>query len=79
MSANQTIGTGPREAAAPDPEGGVAVQAESAVDRIRRAASTDPISVQRLRGNLSLITGAGGNVVLLDDPQILEKLRIRGD
>ena len=45
----------------------VAVQAESAVERIRRAASTDPISVQRLRGNLSLITGAGGNVVLLDD------------
>jgi glyoxylase-like metal-dependent hydrolase (beta-lactamase superfamily II) len=47
----------------------VAVQAESAVDRIRRAASTDPIAVQRLRGNLSLITGAGGNVVLLDDAE----------
>jgi glyoxylase-like metal-dependent hydrolase (beta-lactamase superfamily II) len=45
----------------------VAVQAESPVERIRRAASTDPISVQRLRGNLSLIAGAGGNVVLLDD------------
>ena len=67
MSVNQVFGTGRREAVATDPEGGVAVQAETAVDRIRRTASTDPITVQRLRGNLSLIAGAGGNVVLLDD------------
>jgi glyoxylase-like metal-dependent hydrolase (beta-lactamase superfamily II) len=47
--------------------GGTAVQAETAVDRIRRAAWSDPITVQRLRGNLSLIAGAGANVVLLKD------------
>ncbi len=66
MSLNQTFATGQRESAALDPESGVAVEAESPVDRIRRAASTDPITVQRLRDNVSLIAGAGANVVLLD-------------
>jgi glyoxylase-like metal-dependent hydrolase (beta-lactamase superfamily II) len=57
-----------RRKAAPAPEGGVATQADDPVVQIRRAATTDPISVQPLRGNLGLITGAGGNVVVLADP-----------
>ncbi len=66
MSLNQTFATGQRIPAAPDPESGVAVEAESPVDRIRRAALTEPITVQRLRDDVSLIGGAGANVVLLD-------------
>jgi glyoxylase-like metal-dependent hydrolase (beta-lactamase superfamily II) len=35
------------------------------VQRIRNAARTEPIGVQRLRGNLSVLSGSGGNVAVL--------------
>ena len=43
------------------------------VQQIRRAAATDPIRVQRLRGGVSVLTGSGGNVVVLpgDDGVLL--------
>lgn len=37
------------------------------VAQSRRAALTDPITVQRMRGNLSSIIGSGGNIVMLED------------
>ena len=35
------------------------------VQDIRRAAAADPIAVQRLRGNVSILSGSGGNVAAL--------------
>jgi glyoxylase-like metal-dependent hydrolase (beta-lactamase superfamily II) len=39
------------------------------VEQIRRAALTDPIRAERLRGNLSCISGCGGNIVVLAEPE----------
>lgn len=43
------------------------------VDKIRRAAATDPMSVERLRDSVSVVLGSGGNVVMLpgDDGVLL--------
>jgi len=43
------------------------------VERIRKAAATEPIEVQKLRGNLVALLGNGGNVVALpgDDGALL--------
>jgi glyoxylase-like metal-dependent hydrolase (beta-lactamase superfamily II) len=35
------------------------------VQLIRRAANTDPVQIQQLRGNLSVLSGSGGNVAFL--------------
>jgi glyoxylase-like metal-dependent hydrolase (beta-lactamase superfamily II) len=35
------------------------------VQLIRRAANRDPIQIRRIRGNLSVLSGSGGNVALL--------------
>jgi glyoxylase-like metal-dependent hydrolase (beta-lactamase superfamily II) len=41
---------------------------EGPVEMIRRAALTDPMPVQRLRGKLSSVSGSGGHIVVLADP-----------
>jgi len=38
------------------------------VQQLRRAAAKDPVRVQRLRGNMSLLTGSGGNIAALSGP-----------
>ena len=38
------------------------------VELIRKAAAVDPITVQTLRGNLSVLIGNGGNIVVLPGP-----------
>lgn len=38
------------------------------VQQIRMAAATDPITVQRVRGGLSVLSGSGGNVVAQPGP-----------
>ncbi|WP_217703327.1 MBL fold metallo-hydrolase [Flavobacterium agri] len=42
---------------------------ESPVAIIRRAAATAKITVTRLRGNLSMLEGSGGNVLVLNGPE----------
>jgi glyoxylase-like metal-dependent hydrolase (beta-lactamase superfamily II) len=46
----------------------VFAQARSAVDIIRSAAATTPITVHRLRGNVSVLEGSGGNIAVLPGP-----------
>src|SRR5262249_43347356 len=46
----------------------VFAQARSAVDIIRSAAATAPITVHRLRGNVSVLEGSGGNIAVLPGP-----------
>jgi len=48
----------PAPAAAPTP-----------YDMINRAAATDPVTVQRLRGGVSMLAGSGGNIGVLVVPQ----------
>ena len=48
---------------------GAVLAATSDVWRAARAADDDSLAVEALRGGLSLITGAGGNVVLLATPE----------
>src|SRR5215467_1266581 len=43
-------------------------QATSPVIKINEAAATSEITVQQLRGNLSVLFGSGGNIVVLDGP-----------
>src|SRR5260370_29409540 len=43
------------------------VRAEGPVEQIRRAAQTGPMTVQALRGNLSVVFGSGGNIGVLAD------------
>jgi glyoxylase-like metal-dependent hydrolase (beta-lactamase superfamily II) len=40
-------------------------QVEGLVQKARRTAPTDTITVHKLRGNVSVLTGAGGNIALL--------------
>ena len=46
----------------------VSAQATSPVIKINEAAATSEITVQQLRGNLSVLFGSGGNIVVLDGP-----------
>ncbi len=63
---------GQRVTAAPRREGSATEAPEGPVERIRRAALTDRITVEPLRANLSLISGCGGNVVaLVEDDGVL--------
>jgi glyoxylase-like metal-dependent hydrolase (beta-lactamase superfamily II) len=39
--------------------------ADGPVQQLRRAAAADPIRVQRLRGNVSVLSGSGGNIAAL--------------
>ncbi|MBV9879800.1 MAG: MBL fold metallo-hydrolase [Gemmatirosa sp.] len=62
----------PRRLLAGDPSvGGVALDALDAIDAlgpvqmIRSAATTDPIRVEPLRGNLRVLSGSGGNIAAL--------------
>lgn len=41
-----------------------ALVGDSLVEKIRRAAATDPMKVERLRGNVSVVFGSGGNVAV---------------
>jgi glyoxylase-like metal-dependent hydrolase (beta-lactamase superfamily II) len=43
------------------------VRAEGPVEQIRRAAQTGPMTVQALRGNLSVVFGSGGNIGVVAD------------
>ena len=45
--------------------GGRRAAADGPVQQIRRAAARDPVRVQRLRGNVSVLGGSGGNVAAL--------------
>ena len=40
-------------------------QVEGLVQKARRTAATDTITVQKLRGNVSVLMGAGGNIAVL--------------
>ncbi len=40
-------------------------QEEGLVEKARRTAATDTITVQKLRGNVSVLMGAGGNIAVL--------------
>jgi glyoxylase-like metal-dependent hydrolase (beta-lactamase superfamily II) len=46
----------------------VFAQATSPVDKINEAAATAAISVEKLRGNISVLFGSGGNIVVLTGP-----------
>jgi glyoxylase-like metal-dependent hydrolase (beta-lactamase superfamily II) len=46
----------------------VFAQATSPVDKINEAAATAAISVEKLRGNISVLSGSGGNIVVLTGP-----------
>src|SRR5690349_18730188 len=43
-------------------------QATSPVEKINEAAATAAISVEKLRGNICVLFGSGGNVVVLTGP-----------
>jgi glyoxylase-like metal-dependent hydrolase (beta-lactamase superfamily II) len=38
------------------------------VEKIRQAAATEPMTVQRLRGGINVVVGSGGNVAVLPGP-----------
>lgn len=46
----------------------VFAQSRNIVDSIRAAAAETPISVRRLRGNVSVLEGSGGNIAVLTGP-----------
>jgi glyoxylase-like metal-dependent hydrolase (beta-lactamase superfamily II) len=46
----------------------VFAKAQGIVDTIRTAAANAPIQVHRLRGNVSLLEGSGGNIAVLTGP-----------
>ncbi len=46
----------------------VSAQATSPVIKINEAATKSDVTVERLRGNLSVLFGSGGNIVVLDGP-----------
>ena len=43
-------------------------QDDGLVQTARRTASTDTVTVQKLRGNISVLLGAGGNIAVLTGP-----------
>lgn len=47
---------------------GLSAQGESPVTIIRRAAATAKISIQKLRGNVFVLEGSGGNIAVLPGP-----------
>jgi glyoxylase-like metal-dependent hydrolase (beta-lactamase superfamily II) len=55
-------------------------RADGPVQQLRRAAATDPIRIQRLRGNVSVLSGSGGNIAALtsDDGVVLVDAGIVG-
>jgi glyoxylase-like metal-dependent hydrolase (beta-lactamase superfamily II) len=50
------------------PTRNVSAQATSPVIKINEAAATSDVTVEQLRGNLSVLFGSGGNIVVLDGP-----------
>jgi glyoxylase-like metal-dependent hydrolase (beta-lactamase superfamily II) len=46
----------------------VSAQATSPVIKINEAAATSDVTVEQLRGNLSVLFGSGGNIVVLNGP-----------
>jgi len=51
------------------PAARVFAQATSPVVRINEAAAAAEISVENLRGNVSVLTGSGGNIVVFNSPE----------
>jgi glyoxylase-like metal-dependent hydrolase (beta-lactamase superfamily II) len=47
----------------------VFAQAESPVDKINAEAAKAEITVEKLRGNISVLSGSGGNIVVLTGPE----------
>ncbi|HXQ74828.1 MAG TPA: MBL fold metallo-hydrolase [Pyrinomonadaceae bacterium] len=50
------------------PTPNVSAQATSPVTRINEAAAKSDVTVEQLRGNLSVLFGSGGNIILLNGP-----------
>src|ERR1044071_7784047 len=46
----------------------VSAQATSPVIKINEAAAKSDITVEQLRGNLTVLFGSGGNIIVLDGP-----------
>ena len=53
------------------------MEGESPVITIRNAAATAKINVTKLRGNISVLEGSGGNIALLTGPNRFHCDRLR--